>query len=189
MIPVKAFAAAKGRLREVMAAEERERLARALATVVVRAANQLPVFVVTADEAVRAWARALGVAAVSDPGGGLDAAVEAGVARVIEAELDIAVVAHGDLPFATDLAWIAEFHGITLVPDRHGDGTNVIAIPVRSGFRFTYGVGSFARHLAEARRLGLSLRVVRDSTLATDVDTPADLATLTAMNETRGPSW
>ena len=33
------------------------------------------------------------------------------------------IVAHGDLPRATDLARCADFDGVTLVPDRHGDGT------------------------------------------------------------------
>ena len=39
---------------------------------------------------------------------------------------------------------------ITLVPDRHDDGTNVLALPADVGFRFAYGPGSFRHHLAEA---------------------------------------
>ncbi len=45
-------------------------------------------------------------------------------------------------------------------------------------FAFAYGPGSFRRHAAEARRLGLGLRVVRDPDLAFDVDVPADLAAI-----------
>ena len=41
-----------------------------------------------------------------------------------------------------------------------------------AGFQFSYGPGSFRRHGAEARRLGLSLRVVREPTLGWDVDLP-----------------
>ena len=45
---------------------------------------------------------------------------------------------------------------------------------------FAYGPGSFRRHAAEARRLGLGLRVVRDRDLAFDVDLPDDLVELDA---------
>jgi len=48
-------------------------------------------------------------------------------------------------------------------------------VPATAGFRFAYGPGSFVRHTAEAARLGLSLRVVRDAALGWDVDVPDDL--------------
>ena len=50
-----------------------------------------------------------------------------------------------------------------------------------AGFTFSYGPGSFARHGAEAHRLGLALRVVREPSLAHDVDLPADLAGLVGL--------
>jgi 2-phospho-L-lactate/phosphoenolpyruvate guanylyltransferase len=86
-----------------------------------------------------------------------------------------AVVAHADLPLATELAWLADFAGVTVVPDRRRDGTNVIAVPTAAGFEFAYGRGSFRRHQAEAGRLGLTCRVVDDAALAWDVDLPTDL--------------
>jgi 2-phospho-L-lactate guanylyltransferase (CobY/MobA/RfbA family) len=46
---------------------------------------------------------------------------------------------------------------------------------VDGDFRFSYGPGSFRRHAAEARRLGLGWRVVRDPRLSRDVDRPEDL--------------
>ena len=36
------------------------------------------------------------------------------------------------------------------MPDRYGNGTNVLALPTDAGFQFSYGPGSFARHRAEA---------------------------------------
>jgi len=56
----------------------------------------------------------------------------------------------------------------------------VLAVPTGVAFRFAYGPGSFRRHVAEARRLGLGVRVVRDPDLAFDVDVPEDLAALGA---------
>jgi 2-phospho-L-lactate guanylyltransferase len=84
-------------------------------------------------------------------------------------------VAHADLPHARGLGTLPPFDGVTLQPDRHGDGTNVIRVPADSGFRFTYGPGSFARHLAECRRLHLPTQVLDVPDLALDVDSPADL--------------
>jgi 2-phospho-L-lactate guanylyltransferase len=85
------------------------------------------------------------------------------------------IVAAGDLPLATDLEWVADFAGITLVPDRREDGTNVIGIPASVDFSFSYGPGSFARHLAHSRALGPPVQVVHSSSLAWDVDLPEDL--------------
>ena len=48
-------------------------------------------------------------------------------------------------------------------------------MPPGRGFTFSYGPGSFARHGAEARRLGLGLRVVREPGLGRDVDLPSDV--------------
>ena len=83
-------------------------------------------------------------------------------------------------PEPLDLTWVADFDGVTLVPDRHDDGTNVVSVPTSAGFEFAYGAGSFARHLAEVERLGLPLRVERERRLGWDVDLPVDLVT---------PSW
>lgn len=176
LIPVKSFAEAKGRLAPALSPPERASLARRLATAVVRAAAPLPVAVVCDDEAVAEWATAAGARVLWRPGRGLDRAVTLGVADLAELGFERVIVAHGDLPRATSLAWVGRFAGVTLIPDRFDDGTNVVALPTGAGFRFAYGRGSFLRHGAEAIRLGLPLRVVRDPALGFDVDVPADLA-------------
>ena len=52
----------------------------------------------------------------------------------------------------------------------------MLSVATGTGFRFAYGAASFARHVAEAGRLGLALRVERSPRLGWDVDLPADLA-------------
>lgn len=175
VIPVKAFHAAKLRLAPALSPEARAVLAREMATRVVRAAGALPVTVVCDDESVRDWALATGAAVRWTPGLGLDGAVEAGVEAVAAAGADRVLVAHADLPLATDLDHVVGTDGVIIVPDRWNDGTNVIAIPPGSGFRFAYGPGSAARHRAEAERLGLAVQVVDDAVLGWDVDRPEDL--------------
>ena len=178
LVPVKAFDDAKVRLAPALPAPERAALARTMAEHVLTAARPLPTAVVCDDRDVAAWARSRGVLVIWEPGRGLNGAVEAGVEQLARLGVEQVIVAHADLPLATELAWLARFPGVTLVPDRADDGTNVACVPATAGFRFAYGPGSFARHRAEARRLGLPLRVVHEPTLSWDVDVPADLTSL-----------
>jgi 2-phospho-L-lactate guanylyltransferase len=176
VVPVKAFSKAKARLAEVLPPVERAQLARSMATTVVRAAGSLPVVVVCDDDEVRAWAETLGVEVLWTPGLGLNGAVAAGVEHLAAQGVARAIVAHADLPLATDLTWVGTHgHGVTIVPDRHGDGTNVISLPTSAGFEFAYGAGSCAAHEAEAARLALMVQVVPDERLGWDVDRPEDL--------------
>jgi 2-phospho-L-lactate/phosphoenolpyruvate guanylyltransferase len=180
LIPVKAFDQAKRRLRLALDESERAALARAMADRVVGAAHPLPVAVVCDDNAVAEWARQLGALVVWEPGRGLNGAVEAGVEHLRAAGVTQVTVAHADLPRATGIALVGESPGITLVPDRYGNGTNVIAVPTDAGFQFSYGPGSFARHVAEATRLGIPTRVLERPDLAWDIDEPGDVVPVTA---------
>ena len=176
VVPVKAFHSAKLRLADVLDPTERQALARRLAEVVVAAAAPLTAVVVCDDDEVRDWAVGAGAQVVWCPDRGLNGAVADGVAALRDDGVATAIVAHADLPLARELAWIAGFPGVTLIPDRRHDGSNVVAVPTAAGFEFAYGAGSFARHRAEAARLELPVRIVDDPALGWDVDLPADLA-------------
>lgn len=175
VVPVKAFSAAKVRLAPALDPPARAALARRLADVVVRAASPLRVVVVCDDDEVHDWAVAAGAEVVWCPDRGLNGAVADGVAALRDDGVEQAIVAHADLPLARELAWVADFPGVTLVPDRRRDGSNVVSVPTGADFGFSYGSGSFARHRAEAARLALPLRIVDDADLRWDVDVPADL--------------
>jgi 2-phospho-L-lactate guanylyltransferase len=175
LVPVKAFADAKVRLAPAMPPARRAALAQAMAERVLAAAGRLPVAVVCDNAEVAVWAAAHGAIVLAEPGRGLNGAVQAGVEQLAAAGARQVIVAHADLPLATDLAWVAHFGGVTLIPDRRRDGTNVACVPAHAGFAFAYGPGSFARHMAESARLGLGLRVVTEPLLAWDVDVPGDL--------------
>ncbi|HEX2701490.1 MAG TPA: 2-phospho-L-lactate guanylyltransferase [Acidimicrobiales bacterium] len=174
-MPVKAFDVAKLRLAPALAPGPRQELVRSMATSVIRAAGDLPVAVVCDDTSVARWATAQGARVVWAPGKGLDGAVGEGVRALADDGAERVIVAHADLPLAADLAWLARFPGVTLVPDHRDDGTNVACVPAGSRFPFSYGPRSFSRHAAAALGLGLALRVVREPLLGRDIDVPADL--------------
>lgn len=177
LVPVKSFRRAKLRLRKVLTADERATLARRLAARVVAAARGLPVAVVCDDEDVALWAKERGTDVIWAAGLGLNGAVTHGVARLSEQGAERIVVSHADLPFARDLRPLADFDGVTLVPDRHRDGTNAICVPGGTGFGFAYGPGSFRRHCRETERIGMAMRVIDDDLrLGWDIDRAEDLA-------------
>ena len=178
LIPVKAFGDAKGRLAPSLGRAERERLARWTATQVLAASADLQPHVVCDDDEVAAWAVSHGATVIREPARGLNAAVDGGIAHLARHAFDHVVVVHGDLPLPASIAAVAatcRAGTATLVPDRHRDGTNLLAFPVTSGFRVAYGPGSFARHVERATAAGLEVCVIDDVDLALDLDQPDDL--------------
>jgi len=177
LLPVKAFAEAKVRLSPALDPHARARLARAMAATVVQASKPHDLYVVCDDDEVAGWATDLGAEVLWRPGLGLNGAVTDGVDALDRLGFDRVVVVHADLPHIVELDAVLGGDGITLVPDRRDDGTNVVVVPADSGFRFAYGPGSFTRHAAEAERLGHVPSIVRDDRLSWDVDVPDDLRT------------
>ncbi len=169
-IPIKPFGIAKARLASVIDAGARSRVGKAIAarTAAAVAASGASPVIVTGDAGVAAWAREHGWATVPEPAaGGLDGAAQAFCAA---AGSQPWAILHADLPVVgpADLAAAWRHDGPVIAPSRDG-GTSLIA--ATGAFRFSYGPGSFHRHLA---RMGGAAVVVRLG-LALDLDTPADL--------------
>jgi len=178
ILPIRAFTFGKARLAADLDDAARAELARTMADGVATAAAGFPTLVVSSAPEVVAWAEARGLATLPDPGS-LDDAASAGSEWARDRGAVRVVVAHADLPFATSFEAVVRDYSagiVTVVPCHRDDGTTVLSFPVTAPFRFAYGPGSFRRHVAEAGRLGLGVRVVRDASLAFDVDIPADLS-------------
>jgi 2-phospho-L-lactate guanylyltransferase len=178
LVPVKSLRQAKRRLAGTLSPDQRAQLARTMAEVVLAAAAPLPVAVVCDDDEVAAWARSRGAAVVWTPGLGLNGALDSAVARAAGSGVARVVVVHADLPFAHDLGRFASARSpgeVVLVPDRHRDGTNVLAMDPNRPISMGYGAGSFERHRRAAVQAGLRVRVVHDQALSWDVDGPDDL--------------
>jgi 2-phospho-L-lactate/phosphoenolpyruvate guanylyltransferase len=175
LVPVKGFGLAKRRLSPLLDAPHRAGLARRMAANVLVAARGLDTAVVCDDPEVASWASDHGAMVLHEPGRGLNGAIESGIAQLLERGIDRVIVCHADLPMARDLRWVADFDGITIVPDRRADGTNVLCLPTATPFTFSYGARSFQRHHDAALSTGLPVRVAPDRALSLDVDVPSDL--------------
>lgn len=178
LVPIKSFAAAKARLRTVLDQPARARLAAEMAAVVLAAAAPLPVCVACDDAAVASFASSRGARVAWTPGLGLNGAVDAGVAELAALGATTVTIVHADLPRASGIGTIASFDGVTIAPDRARSGTNLLRVPVGTGFKAQFGPSSFRRHLDECARVGLPCLVLERDDLAFDVDEPADLIEL-----------
>ena len=179
VVPIRSFDGALSRLTSVLGRSGCRDLMRRMAGRVVAAADGWPVNVATDDAEVAAWAADLGAGVVPVGRPGLSVAVSVAVDRLATAGVERVVVAHADLALARSLS-PAVGSGLVIVPDRERDGSNVLCVPAACGFRFSYGPGSFRRHVAEADRLELAVTVVEDDALAADIDHPEDLLALPA---------
>ena len=176
-IPIKPFGVAKARLAPVLGTAARSRLGRAVAarTAVLAVDAGADVVIVAADDGVTAWAKAHDfrvIREIPELGGGLNGAARSAARHAALLELPWMIV-HADLPVVTrrdlQLVFNAARTSPVIVPSYDG-GTNIIAA-TDAEFPFSYGAGSFHRHLAKMP----GATVVATPRLSLDLDTPRDL--------------
>jgi 2-phospho-L-lactate guanylyltransferase len=191
VLPVKSFSRAKQRLGATLGDAERARLAEAMVGDVLEALGAVEaidaVVVVTAEAAAVRAAEAAGAAVVHDPEeAGQSAAAIRGVTAAVARDAARVLLVPGDCPaldpaeVAGLLAAVRQGPHVTIVPDRHGTGTNALLIAPPSAVTPSFGPGSFARHAAHARAAGAEVRIADLPSLGLDIDTPGDLAALRA---------
>ena len=114
----------------------------------------------------------------------MSAAALAGTARALELGAACAVLLPGDCPLLDPRELERLLTGmperfVAIVPDRHGTGTNALALAPPGAIRPAFGEGSCARHVVAAREAGTPYAIEELPSLALDLDTPADVVALT----------
>jgi 2-phospho-L-lactate guanylyltransferase len=188
ILPVKRFAEAKQRLSAGLDDERRVALAAAMLADVLDAISAARTIeatvVVSGDPVAQELAAAAGATVVPDPA---DAGhVEAALAGIARAEADgatCAVLLPGDCPLLDPRELDRLLTGVpdryvAIVPDRHGSGTNALALAPPDAIRPAFGEDSCPRHVAAAREAGVPFGVEELASLALDLDTPADIVAL-----------
>jgi 2-phospho-L-lactate guanylyltransferase len=193
IIPVGTLEAAKSRLGGALDAEERQDLAERFLARTIGAALATSrlgdVLVVSPDREVLQRASDLGARTLRQRTEGLNPGLGEAREDVVAGGADAILVLPIDLPFVTAEA-IAAVLGpidddgpeprVVLVTDRHGTGTNVLALRPPGVIDFRFGPDSRTAHREAARATGAAYAEV-DGPLAFDLDTPADLVLFESM--------
>jgi 2-phospho-L-lactate guanylyltransferase len=200
ILPVKRFARAKRRLGASVVDPLREDLARAMVGDVLVALSETAsierTIVVTREDSVAAAARYLGALVVEDTAEesqsaavtlGVESAVADGVERVLCIPGDCPSLDPAELDALLDAS---DTSSVTIVPDRHGTGTNGLLLTPPDAIAPSFGPGSCERHRRLAQDAGVVCRIARPPSLLLDIDTGDDLAALRerlADTRTRAP--
>jgi 2-phospho-L-lactate guanylyltransferase len=195
ILPVKSFGAAKQRLARALGAGPRRELAQAMFADVLASLRRVrgrdAIAVVTADRAAEAAALRQRVRVLRDTEqAGQSPAALIGIRHALAGGFERVLLVPGDTPLldpgeVADL--LARTPGVSIVPDRHGTGTNALVLTPPDALAPSFGPGSRDRHVAAAEAAGVAFTVEEPPTLMLDVDTGADLAALSAaLDERRG---
>ena len=193
VIPVGSLEGAKSRLGEQLDAEERQDLvAGFLARTVVAALavdRLTDVLVVSPDRDVLARAASLGARTLRQRSEGLNAGLRDARADVMAGGADALLVLPIDLPLVTSaeiarvlVALDDHARAVVLVTDRHGTGTNVLALRPPDAIDVAFGPGSRAAHRRAAETTGATY-IELDGPLTVDLDTPDDLVYVESLSD------
>jgi 2-phospho-L-lactate guanylyltransferase len=199
IIPVKRFGYAKQRLLDALDRPQRAAVVKAMLADVlaaVSAAEAIELVIVVTGEG-RAERLALKHArrartpleVLRDPDDrGHSEAATLGIIRALSLGAECAALLPGDCPLLDpdelDAALGRVGHGhVTVVPDRHGTGTNALLMAPADAIGPAFGEDSRERHCERAERAGHEVAVEPLESLALDLDTPDDLAALAATLE------
>jgi 2-phospho-L-lactate guanylyltransferase len=189
VLPVKRFDDAKQRLDRDLSPGTRRVLAEAMLadvlTALGRARRVDRIAVVTSEHGAEALVRAHRAERLEDPPApGHSAAAEHGVSWALEGGAGRALLVPGDCP-ALDPREVDDLlvgrpgdAQVTVVPDRHGTGTNALVLTPPDAIAPSFGPGSRVRHENAARAAGIECRVAEPRSLVLDVDTADDLEAL-----------
>jgi 2-phospho-L-lactate guanylyltransferase len=196
IIPVRGLERAKTRLGEALDPEERRALVEGLLRRTIRAAMATPgiraVAVVSPDPEALAVATDAGAVTLPQGGGGLNEGLadgrawarEAGATAILVVPADLPAIGPGELRLVLAAAGsrlaVARAAGapaaalVALVPDRGGEGTNLLLLSPPGAIPFWFGPGSRAAHAVAAATRGATYLEVAGP-LDRDLDTPDDL--------------
>jgi len=185
VVPVKALANAKMRLADVLSANQRSMLARAMLQDVLSALTGCrsldDIIVVSADAEAARVAHEFDAKVLPEPASGLNAAIGSAVEFIGREPGTTMLVVPADVPHITaaivDTAVTAlnNAGSVVLVRATRDGGTNLFGCNPASALQPSFGPDSYARHRSTAEGLSLHVASLHDDALGLDLDQPADL--------------
>lgn len=198
IVPIRGLESAKSRLGADLDAEERVDLVTELLRRTMAATRDAALIegavLVTKDPAAAGVAAEHHAVGLVERAPGLNEAIDAARSVAIARGATAVVVLPADLPAVsaeyvdalveTAARFVASAGLVATVPDRHGEGTNVLLLSPPGVIDPAFGPGSRSMHERLARAAG-ARHVELDSPLDLDVDTTADLLDAEALGSFR----
>lgn len=184
LIPVNALSKAKGRLSEVLEADERRTLTLIALETVLHAAGDAAIVLTKDPDVERAAGGQARILPESAAARGLNGQLEFAMAALIAdgTARERLLILHADLPLVTrealeTLEAMGRPGAAVMVESRDG-GTNAMLLQPPGRFALAYGKGSFAAHRAAAEAAGMTVIRNHNRELRLDLDTPDDIVEL-----------
>lgn len=189
IIPVKQLSEAKSSLKPALTPEQRRELAFCMLEDVLNSVEHAPpikgTMVVSPDQQVLDFARSKGATPLTEPGVGLNEALDLAINRARELGAKSVLILPSDLPLLrpVDIEKIVGMasseRDMVIAPSKR-KGTNALLLRPPDLIDLCFGGESFQPHLEEARRAGITPHVYRSERVETDIDEVLDLIKLKA---------
>ncbi len=189
IVPVKPLRRGKSRLANILTEDERTALNQNLLVNTIKTLASIDrihkIMVVSRDPAALTVSREYGAITVRENGNPeLNTALRR-AAAVAESQLvNEILIIPADIPLISkdEINTILDHSGkppeMIICPDRRDDGTNLLYLNPAGLIHFSYGNGSFHKHLTLAEKDGIRIDIVRSEKIGLDLDLPEDLELL-----------
>jgi len=186
IVPVKSLRRGKSRLAKVLTIDERAALNNKLLSRTLRCLQTVPlideVLVISYDPEVLAKAREFGVVTVQEgEKTNLNNALRQATMAAKAYNASKVLILPADLPFINKeavfdfLSQAGDPPEIIISADRHSYGTNALFTNPIGILEYNFGEGSFQKHVEQAQRKKINVRVNNQEAITFDLDLPEDL--------------
>ena len=194
IVPVKPLKRGKSRLSTVLSETERTTLNQSMLISIIKTLKSIQeietVLVVSRDPSALAIAREYNARTVLEDGNPeLNTAIRRASLVAQAYHANEILVLPADLPLVKAenikqlLALAITGPEIIIAPDRRKDGTNALYINPSGLIDFSYGPGSYEKHINAAKKAGARIQVVETEEFGLDLDLPEDLDRLKEIEE------
>lgn len=195
IVPVKPLRRGKSRLSDVLTEEERTYLNYTMLANTLKILTNVKeidsVLVVSRDTGALSMARDFGARTVQEDGrSNLNMALQRATIVAQFFSADSVIILPADLPLIS-INVVQKFilfgddpPVMVISPDRRMDGTNALLINPAGIIEYSFGPGSFKKHVEQAQRYNISVKLFEIPEISLDLDVPDDLEFLRKMENT-----
>ncbi len=185
IVPVKPLRRSKSKLTSILTEEERTLLNLQMYQNTLRALREvkipLNILVVSKDSSVLSIARSHNIKTMQEDGdSGLNLTLRKAIQVIKAYSAQSVLILPADLPLITkeDIEGILKINfsqpSMLISPDRKMSGTNLLLVSPIDLIEFSYGAGSFERHLRQAQQQNAHIEVRKFDNIELDIDSPED---------------